>query len=250
MPQKDSADGVKPLRLARLQQDSTPTLIARQLREAIATGQVAPGEQLLETSLAQSLGVSRGPLREATQRLTQEGLLISHWHRGLFVMDLDEAAVRDTYLARTAVERAAIEHLVSSDRNGSAEILIALAERMAQFGSDPSSDEVSLLDLRFHEKLVELSASPQLQRMHRTLLTRVRMCLANMQASYDSTDQRVNEHRSLAEAIIAGDTERAVKLLRDHMDDGMRRLLARRDQDPHLPAGADASVGDARGLPK
>ena len=226
MAARDSQDrGGKPLGLARLEQDSTPSLIARQLREAIASGQFAPGQQLLETSLAQTLGVSRGPLREAMQRLTQEGLLISHRNRGLFVMDLDEATVRDTYLARSAVERAAVEHLIDRGRNGEAVVLIELAGRMEEFRGDPSSDDVSLLDLAFHEKLVELSGSPQLQRMHRTLLTQVRMCLTNMQATYESIDHRVKEHRMLADAIIAGDTERAVTLLREHMDDGMRRLL-------------------------
>jgi DNA-binding GntR family transcriptional regulator len=223
---KRSPDGGKPLQLAPLQQASTPTLIAQQLREAIATGEFAPGQQLLETSLAQALGVSRGPLREAMQRLTQEGLLISHRNRGLFVTDLDEAAVRDTYLARGAVERAALEHLIESGRNAAAEVLIEIAGRMEQHRDDPSSDELSLLDLAFHEKLVELSGSPELQRMHRTLLTRMRMCLTTMQATYDSVDERMAEHRILAEAIIGGDVERATKLLREHMDDGMRRLLA------------------------
>ena len=216
----------KPLGLTPLERDSTPTLIARQLHEAIATGQFVPGEQLLETSLAESLGVSRGPLREAMQRLTQEGLLITHRNRGLFVMDLDQNTVRDMYLARTAVERAAIEHLIESGHNDAAEILIGLARGMEQYRADPSSDEVSQLDLGFHKKLVELSGSLQLQRMHRTLLTQVRMCLTNMQATYDSIDDRVDEHRTLAEAIVAGDTERAVTLLREHMDDGMQRLLA------------------------
>lgn len=218
----------KPLGLARIRQDTTATLIARKLREAIATGQFAPGEQLLEISLAQRLGVSRGPLREAMQRLTQEGLLVRHRNRALFVMDLDENAVRDLYLARTAVERAAVEHLIESGRNGEAVALIELATRMAQYRGDPSSEEVSLLDLGFHEKLVQLSSSAQLQRMHRTLLTQVRMCLTNMQATYDSIDERVEEHQKLAEAIIAGATEDAAKLLRAHMDDGARRLLMSR----------------------
>jgi DNA-binding GntR family transcriptional regulator len=215
----------KPLGLTPIRHDTTATLIARKLRDAIAAGQFVPGEQLLETSLAQSLGVSRGPLREAMQRLTQEGLLVSHRNRGLFVMDLDQNTVRDIYLARTAVERAAIEHLIESGRNGEAVALIELAGRMEQYRADPSSDEVSQLDLGFHEKLVELSGSPQLARMHHTLLTQVRMCLTHMQATYDSIDHRVEEHQKLAEAIIAGTAEHAAKLLRAHMDDGMHRLL-------------------------
>lgn len=228
----------KPLGLTPLQQDSTPTLIARQLRDAIAGGQFAPGQQLLESSLARSLGVSRGPLREAMQRLTQEGLLISHRNRGLFVMDLDESTVQDTYLARGAVERAAIEYLIESGRNGEAVVLVELVERMEQYRSDPSRDEVTLLDVEFHEKLVELCGSSQLQRMHRTLLTQVRMCLTNMRTTYDSIDQRMDEHRTLAEAIIAGETERAVKLLREHMNDGMRRLLGEDSPSAHRSESA------------
>ncbi len=231
----------KPLGLTPLHQDSTPTLVARQLREAIATGQFAPGEQLLETSLARNLGVSRGPLREAMQRLTQEGLLVSHRNRGLFVMELDEATVRDTYLARAAVERAAMEHLIESGRNDTAEILLELAGQMEQYRADPSSDEVSRLDLGFHEKLVELSGSPQLRRMHRTLLTQVRMCLTHMQATYDSIDERVEEHRKLAEAIIAGTADHAAKLLRAHMNDGMQRLL---DEGPTGPPYRSVSALD------
>lgn len=224
-PRGSEGSAYTPLELAPIQQDTTPTLIARQLRDAIATGQFAPGQQLLETSLAQSLGVSRGPLREAMQRLTQEGLLISHRNRGLFVMDLDESTVRDTYLARGAVERAAVEHLIETGRNDRAVALSELATQMEEFRTNPSSDDVTALDLSFHEKLVELSDSQHLQRMHQTLLTQVRMCLTNMRTTYDSIDDRVEEHRALADAIVDGDTDRAVRLLRAHMDDGMKRLL-------------------------
>src|SRR5699024_3616258 len=79
----DSTAGLEPV-----VQESTPSLIARALRRGIADGSLAPGTQLGEAALARSLGVSRGPLREAMQRLTQEGLLVSHRNRGLFVADL------------------------------------------------------------------------------------------------------------------------------------------------------------------
>lgn len=225
-PRRSGARAYTPLDLAPIQQDTTPTVIARLLRDAIAAGRFAPGEQLLETALAQSLGVSRGPLREAMQRLTQEGLLISHRNRGLFVMELDESTVRDTYLARAAVERAAVEHLIATGRNGEAVALRDLADQMLEYRSDPSGEEVTALDIGFHEKLVELSGSAQLRRMHQTLLTQVRMCLTNMRTTYDSIDDRVEEHRALADAIIEGDVDRAVSHMREHMEDGMNRLLA------------------------
>lgn len=210
--------------LEPIRQDSTPTLIARQLREAIARGKFAPGQQLLETQLALRLGVSRGPLREAMQRLTHEGLLDSYRNRGLFVMKLDGAAIDDMFLARTAIERAAVGQLIASGRFASATVLGDLADAMADHRHAPSSPEVSELDMRFHETMVALSESPRLLRMHETLITQVRMCLTQMQHTYDSVGPRLSEHRRLADAIVAGDAELADRRLVEHMQDGVRRL--------------------------
>lgn len=212
--------------LSPIVRDSTPALIAQELREAVAEGRFAPGQQLLETSLAASLGVSRGPLREAMQRLTQEGLLIAHRHRGLFVMDLDEPAVRDMYLARGAVERAAVEHLIATGRNARATELMTIVEVMRAHAGSPDGPEVSALDMQFHRTLVDLSESPRLISMHRTLLTQVRMCLTRMQATYDDIETRVAEHAGIATALLGGDVGEATRLLAEHMEDGLRRVLA------------------------
>jgi len=83
---------------------STAELIAAQLRSAIMYGVFAPGTQLGEAELAARFEVSRGPLREAMQRLVQEGLLRGERHRGLFVIDLSASDVRDIYLARLALD--------------------------------------------------------------------------------------------------------------------------------------------------
>ncbi|WP_245851833.1 GntR family transcriptional regulator [Mobilicoccus massiliensis] len=211
---------------APIVQDSTPALIAQQLREAIAEGRFVPGQQLLETSLAASLGVSRGPLREAMQRLTQEGLLVGHRNRGLFVMDLDEATVRDMYLARGAVERAAVECLVDTGNGPSAIALLDIVAEMRAEDGAPDGPEIAALDMRFHQRLVALTGSPRLVRMHDTLLTQVRLCLARMQATYDDTEIRASEHEAIARAIVDGDKARATGLLAEHMNDGLRRVLA------------------------
>lgn len=212
-------------RLGPVVQDSTPMLVARLLREAIATGQFRPGQQLMETSLAGGLGVSRGPLREAMQRLTQEGLLVSHRNRGLFVMQLDEPAVRDMFLARLAIERAAVAQIIVTGRHHSAAVLLDLARGMSDYRDSPSSPAVSELDMKFHETLVSLADSPRLTLMHQTMIIQVRMCLTEMQATYHSVDRRVEEHSKLAQAIVSADTEEAERLLVEHMNDGLKRLL-------------------------
>lgn len=207
-----------------IEQESTPSLIARQLRTAIAAGRFAPGTQLAEAELARELGVSRGPLREAMQRLNQEGLLVGYRNRGLFVMDLDADTVRDIYLARGAIERAAVESLIEVGRNGEADALLSIVQEMQARSEDPNSKEMSEIDLRFHETLVALADSPRLIRMHRTLLTETRLCLTRMQGTYDSAEVRVREHERIARAVLDGRLVDAVQSLEEHMHDGLARL--------------------------
>lgn len=207
-------------------QESTPALIARVLREAIADGRFPPGSQLVEQELAKELDVSRGPLREAMQRLTQEGLLVGRRNRGLFVMELTEDAVRDMYLAREAVECAAVRRIVATGAGPrAAEALAAPLARMRAAAPDPNGRGISEADLHFHELLVELAGSPRLLSMHGTLLTQIRMSLTGMQGTYGSADARIREHVEIVEALAAEDADRAETLLRAHMQDGLERVL-------------------------
>ncbi|WP_344741399.1 GntR family transcriptional regulator, partial [Pseudonocardia halophobica] len=117
------AGGLSGIRMGDLEpidRRSTAAIVADRIRAAIMRGTFPPGTQLGEVDLAARLGVSRGPLREAMQRLVAEGLLRSERHRGLFVRDLDAADVRDVYTARTAVERAAALLLLAEPDRGPA----------------------------------------------------------------------------------------------------------------------------------
>ena len=93
--------------LEPLQLQSTPAVIADRLRAEILQGRFPPHTQLAEVELARQLRVSRGPIREAMQRLIQEGLLRAERNRGVFVVELGSDDARDIYLARGVVERAA-----------------------------------------------------------------------------------------------------------------------------------------------
>ncbi|HVW42544.1 MAG TPA: GntR family transcriptional regulator [Amycolatopsis sp.] len=201
--------------------ESTAAIIARQLREAIMNGSLPPGTQLAETELAGQFQVSRGPLREAMQRLVSEGLLRSERHRGLFVIDLEAEDIHDIYSARLAIERAAVLAVLGGDRAAAAACLEQAVQEMAE-----ASDEhaVSEADIRFHEALVEASGSKRLVRMSRTLLIETRMCVSALRRTYGSDEERVTEHKRITEAIRDGDQEAAVSLLEAHMEDAVQRL--------------------------
>jgi DNA-binding GntR family transcriptional regulator len=205
-------------------QESTPSIIAGKLREAISHGEVPPGSQMVEAELARELGVSRGPLREAMQRLTQEGLLVSIRHRGLFVIELTEADVRDIYVARTAAERAAATEIFGHDPASAGSRLLSITQTMAQASERGDGAAIGEADIQFHKALVEMAQSPRLSRIHHTLLTETVMCITALQETYPAPDDRVREHQEIAEAVIAADAELVDRLLIAHMADAVARL--------------------------
>lgn len=204
--------------------ESTPSIIAAKLRAAIRDGELAAGAQLGEAELARELGVSRGPLREGMQRLTQEGLLVSIPNRGLFVVEMTDADVRDMYVARSAIERAAAAQVFERDPARTAAELMAIAEHMSAASDRERSDQIGESDLDFHDCLVAGACSPRLSRMHDTLLTETRMCINALGGTYPAPDVRVPEHRGIAEAVAAGDPALVDRLLVEHMDDAVQRL--------------------------
>ncbi len=212
-------------RLTRVVQQSTPVIIAAAVREAIAQGDFPPGAQMYETQLAEQLGVSRGPLREGLQRLTQEGLLVPIRHRGLFVVELTPDNVRDMYLARDAVERYAVAVAVAEAPIATADALEPLLAQMEQAAQAGDSRQVGECDIRFHEMLVGLSGSERLVRLHATQVVEARICIHALGSAQDDDHHRVLEHRAVTAAIRSGDAAEADRLLHLHMTDAVRDLL-------------------------
>ena len=205
--------------------ESTPSIIASKLREAIRHGELAPGQQLGEAELARQLGVSRGPLREGMQRLTQEGLLVSIRNRGLFVVDVTADDVRDIYVARGAIERTAAAQILTHDPVDAGRQLLEIIDTMDAALARDDVVAIGESDLEFHSLLVRLSRSPRLVRMHDTLLTETRLCINALGGAYPNVDIRAGEHREIAEAIGAGDAAMVDRLIVDHMDDAVERLV-------------------------
>jgi DNA-binding GntR family transcriptional regulator len=211
--------GLEPVR-----RESTPALIADQLRTGIMNGLFLPGEQLAETQLASQLAVSRGPLREAMQRLVQEGLLHGERNRGLFVVELTAEDVRDIYLAREAVEGAAVRELLAGDTSLALGRLELIAAKMAMAAQSGQWAALADLDLEFHAELVAAAGSPRLQRMMQTLLVETRICQGALEGRYQRDTDLADEHRDILDAIAAGAQEKVLVLLSAHMADAVGRL--------------------------
>jgi DNA-binding GntR family transcriptional regulator len=212
--------------LAPLSRESSASIIADQLRSGIMNGSFGPGQQMGEVQLAQQLGVSRGLLREAMQRLVQEGLLRSERYRGLFVIELDSDDVWDIYLAREGIERAAVRALIRRADPAALEPLAKIVKQMESAANRKRGVSLAELDLRFHAELVVASGSPRLRRVMQSLLVETRMCLTRVEGRYRNAADLVAEHREIFDALLAMDEPRALALMSAHMTDAIDRLAA------------------------
>ena len=215
------------------------SIVTERLRTAIVNGSLKAGSQLSEVELATSFGVSRGPVREALQRLVQEGLLLSEPHRGVFIPVLTDDDVRDIYLAREALESAAIRSIVANGTFGVAsqelDQYVAQMERAEAAGDWES---VGNSDLEFHVALVEASGSQRLRRMFSTVISETRLCLGALTAA-DARADLAPEHRQICDLMQEGKTDQALAVLKKHYDDAVVTLSSR--------PRTDADAVDGRG---
>lgn len=223
--------------LAAIPRETTATQVARQVRSAILSGRLPNGTQLREQALAAELGVSRGPLREALQRLVQEGLAIAEPHRGVFVAQLAEQELGDVFVARLAVEQTAAAVIASrrddGDGRGIAQ-LQSLVQRLREAAATGKWAQVVDADTRFHQTLVEMSRSARLQRGFSTLSAETRIGIARQSPHYAQSLSIVAEHEEIVRALELGSLEEVREAIRQHMVVSVRNLGLVNDVPPFL----------------
>jgi DNA-binding GntR family transcriptional regulator len=195
------------------------------IRDSILQGRYPPGEQLVEARLASELGVSRGPVREALGRLTEEGLLVDILHRGTFVREFEPSDVIDIYNVRIGLESVAVRLVVLSGRP--VRPLVSLVEDMRKAARAGDLGRLSRLEFRFHETLCDLSGNAVLASVFRSISSQVQMVLSLDNASYADPQQIADEHVPVIEAIEAGDPEVAVERITQHILCSVEPLFVR-----------------------
>ncbi|MCH7232604.1 GntR family transcriptional regulator [Glycomyces sp. L485] len=216
-------------RLAPVRRTSTVDLIADCIRDAILDGSLPPGAPLGEAELAYQLGVSRGPLREAMQRLTAEGLLVIPKRRGLAVRTMTADDVRDIHWLRTRIECELGRRFLAlppADRKPVLKGLAAEVKRMQRALKADDARELGGAYLDFHRRISVAGGSPRLARMMGTLLIETRLCTFSMYEHFEVHRDLAAEHLALLDALAESDADRYCDLLAAHLDEEVRRLLA------------------------
>jgi DNA-binding GntR family transcriptional regulator len=191
---------------------------ADQVREQILSGGFAQGEHLVEAKIAEQLGISRGPVREAFKLLRAEGLLQEEPRRGTFVVRMAPHDVREIYGLRAAIEGRAARMVATA---GDPVVLDQLATKVDDIGRAVGGGDAASVfqaDLAFHETLVRLAGNSRLTEVFDRYVPTLRALLRLDEHVYRSLDDIALEHRPLLEAIQAGDAGRAATLAEEHCD--------------------------------
>jgi DNA-binding GntR family transcriptional regulator len=190
--------------------------VVASIRHAITSGALAPGERLVEQTLSEELGVSRAPVREALRQLTGEGLVVAVPHKGTTVVELSKDDIREIYRLRAALEPLAVERLIELADPAH---LADLRDIIAQIGAAmPERDPIAVaaLDMRFHERLCELSGLTRLLTAWRGLGNQLRSYFTVADYFYDDYSM-VDNHEQIVRAIELSDLDHAYEVVQRHI---------------------------------
>lgn len=209
----------------------TAQLIADQLRELIVQGAFSPGQQVNESALASQLNTSRGPLREALQRLCQEGILVSKRNRGVFVLELSTEDIKEIYAVREAVELAAANTLLDSGPDQITDTcreLKGIIKNMVKQVAASDWQAIARLDMQFHTAFVSGTGNTRLIRIYETLAAESRMCILSLEVAYPRIDVLVQEHQNILDLLEARDQSGLQQAIKRHMQKAVEDLTSTR----------------------
>jgi DNA-binding GntR family transcriptional regulator len=194
--------------------------VTHQLRQAILTGKLKPGQRIVEREIAEAMNTSRGPVRDALKLLENERLVVRYPHKGTFVAWLSLKDAQEIYSLREAIESLAVDYAISNAAAEQIDELAELVETMAvQAERDYTQFEATDIDLEFHHTLCRISGHTRLLEAWEALNPQIRMLLLHHTTRLpdDFRDRGVEWHRQIVDAVRQQDVELAHRLLRKHL---------------------------------
>ncbi len=222
-----------------LQTSSLASVVQGELERMILSGELAPGAKLTEVALATRLGVSRGPLREAFRMLEEAGLVRTEKNRGVFVRDVPLAEALEIYDLRAAMDELVGRRLAERITPAQLKQVRGLVEQMEQAVKSKDARRYHLLNLGFHDRLVDLAGNSKLTAIYRKLIKELSLFRRLNLAGGSPLPASVGEHRQIVKAIASGDAQAAGRAMYDHAIDSKERTIKNNLRQPpaHGAAG-------------
>jgi len=222
--QKEGNNGLESLG-ALTRRKSLGQHVFENLKQAILRGDIPPGSRLVESRVAETMGISRTPIREAMHKLEREGLLRKLPNSGFNVTGLTREDIEETFGIRSVLESyaarlAAIQH--------KEEELVPLEKKIEEYQQcldQKRLEELPKINTQFHDILYALSRSPKLIKMVNDLrdqIYRFRKIILREEGRARASN---DDHRKMLKAMRQRDADRVERLVREHILKGRRMVL-------------------------
>ncbi len=195
------------------------------LRRAILTGQLKPGERLMEVHLANKLGVSRTPIREAIRKLELEGLVVMIPRRGAEVAKISEKSLQDVLEVRRALDEFIVELATSRITKEQLNRLKEAASEFEKATKDQDTATIAKADVAFHDIIMEATGNLRLKQLVNNLAEQMYRYRFVYLKDNSIHSQLVKEHKDIYQAISQKDTEAAKKAARIHIDNQEKSII-------------------------
>ena len=205
---KINLDNYKPLR----------DVVFENLRTAILEGDLKAGQRLMEVQLAEQLGVSRTPIREAIRKLELEGLVVMLPRKGAYVANMSFKDLIDVLEIRSSLEGLAASLAAERLREEDISDLERVAKEFEKSVREADIDNVLKKDVEFHEKIFLMANNKKLYQLITSLWEQVHRFRVTYVSNYDASLSLVDEHNRILEAIKSGDCELAKKYATEHIE--------------------------------
>jgi DNA-binding GntR family transcriptional regulator len=204
--------------------------VANEIIRAIAEGELKPGDRVIEQHLAEQMGISRAPIREALRELEGQGIVVTIDRKGAFVANLTRRDVEELFTLREALEGLAVRLTAGRATQADLDRLAACTAEMKAAAARADVKPFVESDLLFHELICERSGHRRLVRMLNGVRTLQRLFMVMSKYSMLAEDQLAREaeaHQPIIGALAARDAEAAESAIRRHIHEAMTHLSSR-----------------------
>ena len=195
------------------------------LRQAILRGELKPGERLMEIQLANKLGVSRTPIREAIRKLELEGLVLMIPRKGAEVAEITEKSLRDVLEVRRALEELAVQLACEKITKEEIRELERVAKEFQQVVNSSDITEIAEVDVCFHDIIYTATDNQKLIQ----LLNNLREQMYRYRVEYLKRDgvfpQLIAEHEAIIRHIENNEKEKATEVMSRHIDNQVETVI-------------------------
>ena len=228
--------------------------VTEAIRQGILQGDLLPGAQVNQAQIAEQLGVSRGPVREALGQLEEEGLIKNTPYKGTYVTEITGDFISELYSIRRVIETFAVRQAVErATPNDLAELRAVLNEMYATAELDDMS-RMGTLDIQFHYLICRSAHHNLLLQMWKSIEIGTRRCLALRHRNYRSPADVIGTHPDILAAIETGQADRAHEILGTHIAEAGEQLYrswerSRAEEAALAAATADIDSAELQPLP-